>query len=103
MSVELFAPRSEEESAITGDDVGIIAGLAAIVFAVNLVTIKYSREARMYPLMLAAILAQVTMFLRALRAGGLANYAALVILTAIAIGSNFAAVLIPATEGLVAA
>ena len=97
--VELFAPRSEEES-ITGDDVRTIAGLAAIVFAVNLVTIKYSREARMYPLMLAAIVAQVTMFLRALRAGGLANYAALVIMTAIAIGSNFAAVLIPATEGL---
>jgi mannosyltransferase len=98
--IELFAPRSEEESAITGDDVRTIAGLAAIVFAVNLVTIKYSREARMYPLMLAAILAQVTMFLRAIRAGGLANYAAVVILTAIAIGSNFAAVLIPATEGL---
>ena len=54
----------------------------------------------MYPLMLAAILAQVAMFLRALRVGGLANYAAVVVLTAIAIASNFAALLIPATEGL---
>lgn len=54
----------------------------------------------MYPLMLAAILAQVAMFLRALRVGGVVNYAALVVLTAIAIASNFAAVLIPATEGL---
>lgn len=54
----------------------------------------------MYPLMLAAILAQVAMFLRALRVGGLANYAAVVVLTAIAVGSNFVAVLIPATEGL---
>ncbi len=54
----------------------------------------------MYPLMLAAILAQVTIFLRALRIGGVANYAALVFLTAIAIASNFAALLIPATEGL---
>ena len=82
------------------DDIRIVAGLSALVFAVNLVTIKYSREARMYPLMLAAILAQVAMFLRALRVGGFANYAAVVLLTAIAIASNFAAMLIPATEGL---
>ncbi len=100
VSWELFAPGSEKESALTSDDVRIIAGLAALVFAVNLVTIKYSREARMYPLMLAAILAQVAMFLRALRVGGLVNYAAVVVLTAIAIASNFAAVLVPATEGL---
>lgn len=66
----------------------------------NLVTIKYSREARMYPLMLAAILAQVAMFIRAFRVGGLANYAAVVLLTAIAIASNFAGLLVPATEGL---
>jgi hypothetical protein len=89
-----------EQSALTHDDVRIVAGLSALVFAVNLVTIKYSREARMYPLMLAAILAQVTMFLRALRIGGFANYAAVVILTALAIASNFAASLIPAAEGL---
>ena len=97
---ELFAPGSERESALTGDDVRIIAGLGALVFAVNLVTIKYSREARMYPLMLAAILAQVAMFIRALRVGGLANYAAVAVLTAIAIASNFAALLVPATEGV---
>ena len=54
----------------------------------------------MYPLLLSAILAQVAMFLRALRAGGLANYAAVVVLTAIAISSNFVALLMPATEGL---
>lgn len=89
-----------EESALTRDDIRIVAGLSALVFAVNLVTIKYSREARMYPLMLAAILAQVAILLRALRIGGLANYLAVVVLTAIAIASNFAAALIPATEGL---
>jgi mannosyltransferase len=98
--IELLAPGSEKESALSIDDIGIVAGLAALVFAVNLVTIKYSHEARMYPLMLAAILAQVAMFLRALRIGGLANYAAVLILTALAIASNFAAVLIPATENL---
>jgi len=97
---ELFALGPEGESALTRDDIGIVAGLAALVFAVNLVTIKYSREARMYPLMLAAILAQVAMFIRAFRVGGLANYAAVVLLTAIAIASNFAGLLVPATEGL---
>jgi mannosyltransferase len=89
-----------EESALTRDAVKTVGSLSAIVFAVNLVTIKYSHEARMYPLMLAAILAQVTIFLRTLRIGGLANYAAVVVVTAIAIASNFAALLIPATEGL---
>ena len=89
-----------EDSPLTRDDFRLVAGLAAMLFAVNLVTIKYSHEARMYPLMLAAILAQVAMFLRALRVGGLANYAAVVLLTALAIASNFAASLIPATEGL---
>ena len=100
VSCELFAAGPERESALTRDGIGTVAGLAAIVFAVNLVTIKYSREARMYPLMLAAILAQVAMFLRALRVGGPANYAAVVVLTALAIASNFSALLIPATEGL---
>jgi mannosyltransferase len=93
---ELFAT----DTALSGGDTMIVAGVAALVFAVNLVTVKYSREARMYPLMLAAILAQVAMFLRALRTAGVANYAAVVVLTAIAIASNFAAMLIPATEGL---
>ena len=83
---------------LSSDEVGIIAATAALIFAVNLVTIKYSREARMYPLMLAAILAQVGMFFRALRVGGLANYVAAAILTAIAIASNFSAMLVPATE-----
>lgn len=100
VSRELFASEAATESALPSDDVRIVAALAALIFAVNLVTIKYSREARMYPVMLASILAQVGMFLRALRGGGLKNYIAVAILTALAIGSHFAAVLIPATEGL---
>jgi 4-amino-4-deoxy-L-arabinose transferase-like glycosyltransferase len=93
--IELF-----EESALSRDGVKTLGSLTALIFAVNLVTIKYSHEARMYPLMLAAILAQVTISLRTLRIGGLANYAAVIALTAIAIATNFAALLIPATEGL---
>ncbi len=85
---------------LSSDDVRMISATAALIFAVNLVAIKYSREARMYPLMLAAILAQVGMSLRALRVGGLANYVAVAILTALAIGANFSALLIPATEAV---
>jgi hypothetical protein len=54
----------------------------------------------MYPAMLAAILAQVAMFLRTLRIGGFANYVAVAILTALAIGANFSALLVPATEAV---
>ena len=97
---ELFAIEPAAGSPLSNEDSSIVAALAALIFAVNLVTIKYSREARMYPLMLAAILAQSGMFLRALRVGGLANYLAVAILTALAIGTNFSALLIPATEGV---
>ena len=88
---ELFAPAPETES---------IAGLAAIVFAVNLVTIKYSREARMYPMLLALILAQLAIFLRTLRSGGRENYALVVVLTAIVIATNYSTLAVPAIEGL---
>jgi hypothetical protein len=54
----------------------------------------------MYPFLLAAILAQVAMFLRAIRVGGLANYAAVTVLTAIAIATNYSALAVPAVEGL---
>ena len=99
-SRELFTYGQNSNSRIDDDDIATIAGLATLVFAVNLVTIKYSREARMYPLMLAAILAQVAMFLRSLRLGGFANYAAVTVLTVLAMASNFAAMLIPDTETL---
>ena len=100
VSRELFAQTDARESGLASDETRIVAGLSALVFAVNLVSIKYSREARMYPLMLAAVLAQVGMFLRSLRVGGLANYVAVAVLTALAIGTQFAAALVPASEGL---
>ena len=100
VTLELFVSEPGTESQLSDNEVRIIATTAALIFAVNLVTIKYSREARMYPVMLAAILAQVGMFLRALRVGGLANYVVVAILTAIAIASNFSALLVPATEAV---
>lgn len=99
---ELFALNAvaDSDTALSRDDLRLIAALSALVFAVNLVSIKYSREARMYPVMLAATLGQIAFFLRAIRLGALPNYIALAILTAIAVGSNFSALLIPVTEGI---
>lgn len=54
----------------------------------------------MYPMLLAVILAQVAMFLRALRAGRRENYALVVALTAIVIAMNYSAMAVPALEGL---
>src|SRR6516162_2682789 len=56
------------------DEATIIAALGAVVYAANLVTIKYAREARMYPVMLAAILLQVGFFVRASRRGGIISF-----------------------------
>jgi mannosyltransferase len=78
-------------------DANLLAAVAAVIFAVNLVTIKYSREVRMYPLGLALGLAQVCLFARSLRLGTMLAYAGLTILTALAIAATYTAglVLIP--------
>lgn len=81
-------------------DADLIAGLAALIFAVNLITIKYSREARMYPLALALMLAQVCFFARSLRAGTMLAYAGLALATALAIAATFTASLVLVPEGL---
>jgi mannosyltransferase len=93
LTCELFADAA-------GIDPALVAAIAALLFAVSIVTIKYSREARMYPVMLSAIVAQVWFFLRTLRRGGIANLIALAIFTAIGVGANFSALLVPAAEGL---
>jgi hypothetical protein len=82
------------------DDDEPIAAIAALLFAVNLVTIKYAREARMYPLALALTLAQVWCFLRALRSGKFLDQAAAAILTALAIAATFSTALVLLPEGL---
>ncbi len=98
---ELFAESGDAEDNRSGDDAAmLIAAMSALVFAASLVVVKYSREARMYPLMLAAILAQIGLFLRGLRRGGIANLIGVAIFTALAIATHFAAVLIPAAEAL---
>lgn len=78
----------------------LAAALSALLVAVNLVTIKYSREARMYPLLLALTLAQVGFLLRAMRRGGPGNYAATAVLTALSLATHFTAAFVFATEAL---
>ena len=99
IAYELCAPAPDSAGDDEIDRAAMIAALSAIVYAVNLVTIKYSREARMYPVMLAATLAQTGFFVRASRRGRIVNYVGAAVFAAIAIAANFTAALIPATEG----
>ncbi len=76
------------------------AAIAALIFAVNLVAIKYSREVRMYSFVIAAVVAQTWSFFRTYRRAGLAAYAGVAILTAVAVAVHLTAVLAFAGEGL---
>ncbi|MGH7781535.1 MAG: glycosyltransferase family 39 protein [Candidatus Binataceae bacterium] len=83
-----------------GSGANLTAAIAALLFAVSLVTIKYSRELRMYSMMLAVTLAQIGFFIRAARRGGLVNYAGAGALAGAAVTVNFFAILIPASEAI---
>jgi 4-amino-4-deoxy-L-arabinose transferase-like glycosyltransferase len=76
------------------------AAITALIFAVNLITIKYSREVRMYPLVVAAVIAQTWLFFRALRHGGFASYAGVAVFTAMALAAHLTAVLAFGGEGV---
>lgn len=93
-------PESEGVGSAARDNALLIAALGTVVYAANLVTIKYAREARMYPVMLVATLLQVGFFVRASRRGGRTSYLGAALFAIVAIAANFAAALIPATEGL---
>jgi 4-amino-4-deoxy-L-arabinose transferase-like glycosyltransferase len=76
-----------------------VAAIAALIYAVEIVTVKYSREARMYAVVLATMMAQIWIFLRVARRGGLIFTSVLAVLTAAGVGANFSAMLIPIIEG----
>jgi hypothetical protein len=76
------------------------AALAALIFAVNLIAIKYSREVRMYPFVIAAVVAQTWFFFRAYRRGGLAAYSGVALFTALALAAHLTAILAFSGEGL---
>lgn len=78
----------------------LVAAVSALLFAVGLPAVEIARQARMYSMMQGWILAQVIFILRARRLGGLANYAGLAIFTALAVATNFTALLVVGAEGL---
>ena len=78
----------------------MVAAVGALIFAVGLPSVEIAREARMYSMMQAWILAQVIFLIRAQRLGGLVNYAGLTIFSAIAVATNFTAGLVIAAEVL---
>jgi hypothetical protein len=100
LAVELLSAISSAEGEDREQSVYVIAGLSALLFAVGLPAVEIARQARMYSMMQAWILAQVIFMLRARRLGGLANYAGLSIFTAIAVATNFTALLVIGAEGL---
>jgi mannosyltransferase len=93
LTLEIFS-----SAAIDKREKYLAAGLAALIFSLALPTVAISRGARMYSMMLTAVLAQVIFVLRARRVGGLANYAATSIFTALAVAINFTALLMIAVE-----
>lgn len=97
---ELFAREREVGVPFLAGDASCIAALTALIFALNVVAIRYSREGRMYALMLDAVLCQVWFFLRAVRGGGLMNYAGIVLFSVVAIAASFVAGLVFLAQGL---
>jgi Dolichyl-phosphate-mannose-protein mannosyltransferase len=90
-------PGGGGDSAVSPD---FTAALSAFIFAVNLLAVKYAREARMYSVLMAMVLAQAGLLLRSRRKDTLANYAALAIFTALAVATNFTAVFVIVSEAL---
>ncbi len=78
----------------------MMAACCALLFAVGLPSVEIARQARMYSMLEAWILAQVIFLFRARRLGGFANYAGLTIFSAIAVATNFTAVLVVVAEAL---
>ncbi len=89
---------SPGDGSFSADEVTMAAALAALVFAVNLVTIKYAREARMYSLLPLLGMLQVGLFLRSLRTVRFVELALLAFATAALVATNFLGALLPASE-----
>jgi mannosyltransferase len=86
--------------ALSDDDRNFAAACATLMLALDPMAVQYSREARMYPMLLAAVLAQVACFARAARSGGWGAWAGVVLFTPVAIAAHFMAGLVFAVEAL---
>ena len=89
-----------EGTTYSAPEVDMVAALATLITALSLVTIKYSREMRMYSILLAVALAQIWFFMRALRRNAITDHVALFLLTILLIFTNLIAAPVIAVEGL---
>lgn len=96
---EVFSNEKNTASPQLATDSSTVAALSALIFALNVVAIRYSREGRMYQLMLDTTLIQIWFFLRAVRGGRLANYVGTAVFTVLAIATSFVAGLVFLAEG----
>jgi hypothetical protein len=88
---ELMIPPLGEDATRLDERRDWIAATAALLVALNLPLIYYSRAARMYMVLVPAILAQVWFFLRAHRIGGRLNYCGTTAFSALALATHFTA------------
>jgi hypothetical protein len=96
----MLAVASGRSDKSDGDRIYSVAAVCALIFAVGLPSVEIARQARMYAMMEAWILAQVIFLLRVRRLGGFTNYAGLAFFSALAAATNFTAVLVIAAEAL---
>jgi hypothetical protein len=97
LSLRLFRLEAVE---LSGDEAASWASAAAPTLSAT-IAIQHelnAGEARMYPMLLAMVLAQLGFFIRAERRGGSANYGAVALFTALAIAANFTAILVIGVE-----
>ena len=92
--------RPEEGAMSSASNLQWIGAVAALMLAINPKMVTRSREARMYALMMAMVLAQICFFMRASRLGGLTNYLSVGIFSALAVSSHATAALVIAAECL---
>jgi uncharacterized membrane protein len=89
--------QEDRSTASTGELAG---AFAALLYAFNLQMVVSDRTMRMYPLVMAAELLQITFFCRAQRSGSLANYVGVAIFTAVMIAANFTSTFLIIAEAL---
>jgi hypothetical protein len=81
-------------------DGDMLAALGALIFAINLVTIKYSQEARMYPLALLFALMQMGFLVRIARTPTVVGFILAAFFTMLAIACTFTMALMLPPEAL---
>ena len=94
---EVWRSLIDESAAVVGELAG---AFTALLYATNLQMVLSDRTARMYPLTMCMELLQITFFVRAQRRGGMLNYVALALFTAVMGAANFASIFLIGTEAL---